>query len=136
MTDQDVRCRCEAYAAVTERAALAGARWLGRGDVKGAEESAATAMREGLDALEITVFSDEWSLPKPSATLFRGALRELGCEPHENSPADVLATEAVTREIRRLLLELKPIEADILRQRFGLGVESQVLVQSGQVVES
>ena len=48
------RCQCEAYAAVTERAALAGARWLGRGDVKGAEESAATAMREGLDALEIT----------------------------------------------------------------------------------
>ena len=40
------RCHCEAYAAVTERAALAGARWLGRGDVKGAEESAVTAMRE------------------------------------------------------------------------------------------
>ena len=50
----DDGCRCEAYAAVTERAALAGARWLGRGDVKGAEESAATAMREGLDGLEIT----------------------------------------------------------------------------------
>jgi fructose-1,6-bisphosphatase II len=39
---------------VTERAALAGARWLGRGDVKGAEESAATAMREGLDELPFT----------------------------------------------------------------------------------
>ena len=52
--DDAVLCQCEAFAAVTERAALAGARWLGRGDVKGAEESAATAMRAGLDELEIT----------------------------------------------------------------------------------
>ncbi len=53
MTDREPGCNCEAYAAVTERAAIAGARWLGRGDVTGAEESAATAMREGLDALDI-----------------------------------------------------------------------------------
>jgi fructose-1,6-bisphosphatase II len=46
-------CNCEAFAAVTERAALAGARWLGRGDVRGAEESSSTAMRNALDALEI-----------------------------------------------------------------------------------
>jgi fructose-1,6-bisphosphatase II len=50
----EARCHCEAYAAVTERAALASARWLGRGDVKGAQESAATAMREGLDELDIS----------------------------------------------------------------------------------
>jgi fructose-1,6-bisphosphatase II len=48
------RCHCEAYAAVTERAALASARWLGRGDVRGAAESAATAMRTGLDRMEIS----------------------------------------------------------------------------------
>jgi fructose-1,6-bisphosphatase II len=47
-------CNCEAYAAATERAALAGARWLGRGDVKGAEESAGNAMRGALDLLDIT----------------------------------------------------------------------------------
>ena len=46
-------CRCEAYAAVTEAAALEGARWLGRGDVRGAEEAATTAMHERLDELEI-----------------------------------------------------------------------------------
>ena len=46
-------CGCEAYAAVTEAAALASARWLGRGDIEGAEQAAATAMREGLDGLEI-----------------------------------------------------------------------------------
>jgi fructose-1,6-bisphosphatase II len=47
-------CRCEAYAAATERAALAGARWLGRGDVRGAEVSAASAMREALQELDIS----------------------------------------------------------------------------------
>jgi fructose-1,6-bisphosphatase II len=46
-------CGCEAYAAVTEGAALASARWLGRGDVQGAEEAAVTAMRDGLDGLPI-----------------------------------------------------------------------------------
>jgi fructose-1,6-bisphosphatase II len=46
-------CRCEAYAAVTEAAALAGARWLGRGDVEGAEQAAATAMRARLEELEV-----------------------------------------------------------------------------------
>jgi fructose-1,6-bisphosphatase II len=47
-------CNCEAYAAATERAALAGARWLGRGDLEGAEHSAANAMRGALDLLDIT----------------------------------------------------------------------------------
>jgi fructose-1,6-bisphosphatase II len=47
------RCNCVAYAAVTEAAALASARWLGRGDVEGAESAATTAMRERLDRLDI-----------------------------------------------------------------------------------
>jgi fructose-1,6-bisphosphatase II len=47
-------CTCEAYAAVTEAAALASARWLGRGDVRGAQESATSAMRQGLDKMEIS----------------------------------------------------------------------------------
>ena len=46
-------CKCEAYAAVTEAAALAGARWLGRGDVEGAENAAAEAMQERLEEVEI-----------------------------------------------------------------------------------
>jgi fructose-1,6-bisphosphatase II len=46
-------CMCEAYAAVTEAAALASARWLGRGDVEGAEEAATTAMHDGLERLQI-----------------------------------------------------------------------------------
>ena len=38
---------------VTERAALAAARWLGRDDQDGAEEAAATGMRLGLEAMPI-----------------------------------------------------------------------------------
>jgi fructose-1,6-bisphosphatase II len=46
-------CLCESYARVTERAALAGARWLGRADQQAAEEDAATAMRLALEQLPI-----------------------------------------------------------------------------------
>ncbi|HKD32929.1 MAG TPA: class II fructose-bisphosphatase [Gaiellaceae bacterium] len=47
-------CLCESYARVTERAALAGARWLGRADQQAAEDDAATAMRIALDQLPIS----------------------------------------------------------------------------------
>jgi fructose-1,6-bisphosphatase II len=47
------RCLCESYARTTERAALAGARWLGRADEAAAEEAAASGMREELELLPI-----------------------------------------------------------------------------------
>jgi fructose-1,6-bisphosphatase II len=46
-------CLCESYARVTERAALAGARWLGRADQETAEEDATTGMRLALEQLPI-----------------------------------------------------------------------------------
>jgi fructose-1,6-bisphosphatase II len=53
MTDGERLCRCEGYAAATERAAVAAGRWLGRGDVDGAQAAATEAMREALDRLPI-----------------------------------------------------------------------------------
>jgi fructose-1,6-bisphosphatase II len=47
------RCHCVHYARVTERAALAAARWLGRADQDGAEEAAATGMRLALEEMPI-----------------------------------------------------------------------------------
>jgi fructose-1,6-bisphosphatase II len=47
------RCLCESYGRTTERAALAGARWLGRADELAAEEAAAAGMREELELLPI-----------------------------------------------------------------------------------
>jgi fructose-1,6-bisphosphatase II len=46
-------CLCESFARVTERAALAGARWLGRADQDGAERDASAAMRTALEILPI-----------------------------------------------------------------------------------
>ena len=57
MTEEPARtslCLCEQYARVTERAALAGARWLGRDDQEAAEEAATTGMRAALDGFPIS----------------------------------------------------------------------------------
>ena len=42
-------------------------------------------------------------------------------------PVERMAEEAITDEVRHLLHALKPIEADILRQRFGLGDDDREL---------
>ena len=47
-------CICELTARATERAALAGARWLGRSDQDGAEEAAFSGMRAALERLPIS----------------------------------------------------------------------------------
>src|SRR5262249_44301786 len=47
-------CNCESYARVTERAALAGARWLGRADQEAAEEAAFAGARLALEELPIS----------------------------------------------------------------------------------
>src|SRR5918992_3735451 len=46
-------CLCESFARVTERAALASARWLGRADEEGAQEAACTGMAEAVEQLPI-----------------------------------------------------------------------------------
>jgi fructose-1,6-bisphosphatase II len=49
----DRYCLCESYARATERAALAGARWLGRANQEGAERESGEAMRSALEQLPI-----------------------------------------------------------------------------------
>jgi fructose-1,6-bisphosphatase II len=46
-------CLCESYARVTERSALASARWLGRADQEGAQQAACAGMEEALEQLPI-----------------------------------------------------------------------------------
>jgi fructose-1,6-bisphosphatase II len=80
-------CMCEAYAAVTEAAALASARWLGRGDIEGAEEAATTAMHEGLGRLRIegriVVGADEGELAIGGAVGRGGDPVDLAVDPLE-----------------------------------------------------
>jgi RNA polymerase primary sigma factor len=47
----------------------------------------------------------------------------------EVSPTQDLEWEALTSEVRELLGDLRPIEADILRQRFGLGTEQELTLK-------
>jgi len=47
-------CVCESFARVTERAALAGARWLGRADTEAAEEAAFSGAASALSQLPIS----------------------------------------------------------------------------------
>ena len=47
-------CLCETFARVTERSALAGARWLGRADQDAAEEAAFSGARIALEQLPIS----------------------------------------------------------------------------------
>jgi len=46
-------CLCETFARVTERSALASARWLGRSDQDAAEEAASDAMRAALERIPV-----------------------------------------------------------------------------------
>jgi RNA polymerase primary sigma factor len=51
----------------------------------------------------------------------------------EESPVDRLDLEAMTRRLRGAMLELAPMERDILRQRFGLdGAPERTLAEIGQ----
>jgi fructose-1,6-bisphosphatase II len=52
--EQRRTCMCESFARVTERAALAGARWLGRADQEAAEEAAFSGARIALESLPIS----------------------------------------------------------------------------------
>ncbi len=46
-----------------------------------------------------------------------------------SQPAEQLASALMTHELRQLLLSLKPIEADILRQRFGLDTDQELTLK-------
>jgi fructose-1,6-bisphosphatase II len=54
LTPEHSFCMCETYLRATERAALAGARWLGRADQERAEESSFSGMEAALESLPIT----------------------------------------------------------------------------------
>ncbi|HEV2952138.1 MAG TPA: fructose-bisphosphatase class II family protein, partial [Actinomycetota bacterium] len=91
----DHNCICQDYTAVTERAAVAVGRWLGRGDVAGAEQAAAEAMRAALDLLpiegKVVVGNEERGNPLAiGTTVGRGGERvDLAIDPIEG--AEVVA---------------------------------------------
>ena len=70
-------------------------------------------------------------LDRPSGDEDGRSLSETLVDPDGDvsSPSDALAFEALTTELQQQLTELRPIEADILRQRFGLVTEQELTLK-------
>ena len=100
-------CLCESYARVTERAALAGARWLGRADQQAAEDDAATAMRLALEQ------------PPIDGRIVIGA----GGESAQLGPGETIGAGGIEAD-----LALDPLEGRGVVARGGYGAMSMVAV--------
>jgi RNA polymerase primary sigma factor len=97
-------------------------------------EELATATRMPLDKIEKMrswLLESSVSIDKPVGDDEGRVLGEVLEDPdrEEISPTGELEWEALTSEVRELLRELRPIEADILRQRFGLGTEQELTLK-------
>ena len=97
-------------------------------------EEIATATQMPLDKVEkmrTWLLEQSISLDKPVGDDEGRVLGEVLEDPdrEEVSPTGELEWEALTSEVRDLLRELRPIEADILRQRFGLGTEQELTLK-------
>jgi fructose-1,6-bisphosphatase II len=82
-------CQCETFARVTERAALAGARWLGRADMQAAEDAAFSGARLALERMPISGHivigghEDAEQLPAGSSIGLGGEAYDLALDPLE-----------------------------------------------------
>jgi RNA polymerase primary sigma factor len=97
-------------------------------------EELATATQMPLDKIEKMrswLLESSVSLDKPVGDDEGRVLGEVLEDPDREavSPTEDLEWEALTTEVRDLLRELRPIEADILRQRFGLGTEQELTLK-------
>jgi len=97
-------------------------------------EELATATQMPLDKIEKMrswLLESSVSIDKPVGDDEGRVLGEVLEDPdrEEVSPTTDLEWEALTTEVRDLLRELRPIEADILRQRFGLETEQELTLK-------
>ncbi|MBX3160891.1 MAG: sigma-70 family RNA polymerase sigma factor [Deltaproteobacteria bacterium] len=97
-------------------------------------EELATATQMPLEKIEKMrswLLEQSISIDKPVGDDEGRVLGEVLEDPEREdvSPTGDLEWEALTTEVRDLLHELRPIEADILRQRFGLGTEQELTLK-------
>ncbi|HMG20219.1 MAG TPA: sigma-70 family RNA polymerase sigma factor, partial [Kofleriaceae bacterium] len=96
------------------------------------ELAAATEMPvDKIEKMRSWLLEQSISIDKPVGDDEGRVLGEVLEDPdrEEVSPTGDLEWEALTAEVRDLLRELRPIEADILRQRFGLGTEQELTLK-------
>jgi len=108
-----VPCMCQSYLRATEHAALLSARWLGRADQEGAEDAAASAMRQTLDILPI------------SGRVVLGASEDTGL-----APGSIIGRGGIEVD-----LALDPLEGRGVVARGGNGAMSMIAVTDpGQLI--
>jgi len=96
------------------------------------ELAAATQMPiDKIEKMRSWLLEQSISIDKPVGDDEGRVLGEILEDPdrEEVSPTGDLEWEALTTEVRDMLRELRPIEADILRQRFGLGTEQELTLK-------
>lgn len=96
------------------------------------ELAAATQMPvDKIEKMRSWLLEQSISIDKPVGDEEGRVLGEVLEDPEREdiSPTGDLEWEALTSEVRDLLTELRPIEADILRQRFGLGTEQELTLK-------
>jgi RNA polymerase primary sigma factor len=84
-----------------------------------------------IEKMRSWVLEQSVSIDRPSGDEDGRNLGEVLEDPDREptSPTDDLAFEALTTEVKTLLGELRPIEADILRQRFGLVTDQELTLK-------
>jgi RNA polymerase primary sigma factor len=96
------------------------------------ELAGATAMpADKIEKMRSWILDQSISLDRPVGDEDGRNLAEVLEDPEReaSSPSDELALEAMSQEVRSLLDELKPIEADILRRRFGLDDDQELTLK-------
>ncbi|MEK6609096.1 MAG: sigma-70 family RNA polymerase sigma factor [Myxococcota bacterium] len=97
-----------------------------------ADEIGAAAGVEGekVEKMRTYLLEDSLSLDRPVSGDDERRFIDFLTEP-EGTPTviDKLSTRAITEEVLRLLDELKPMESDILRQRFGLDTDEELTLK-------
>ena len=96
------------------------------------ELAAATQMPiDKIEKMRSWLLEQSISIDKPVGDDEGRVLGEVLEDPdrEDTSPTGELEWEALTTEVRDLLRELRPIEADILRQRFGLETEHELTLK-------
>jgi RNA polymerase primary sigma factor len=104
---------------------------LGRQPTSQEIAKAANIAAGKIDKMRTYLVDQSFSLDRPVNDEDGRSLAEYLQDPNadESSPIETMAADSMTLEMQRVLDELKPIEADILRKRFGFDDDNELTLK-------
>jgi RNA polymerase primary sigma factor len=104
---------------------------LGRQPTNDELAEASQIPADKIEKMRTYLIDQSFSLDRPINDEDGRAFVEFLQDPHfeDCSPTDTIQLQSLGDEVRRVLLELKPIEADILRHRFGLDDDQELTLK-------